>query len=91
MSTEMNTLVVVAQMMPEHILISKVEEAIALYKEAQILKYPVEVIQDRQMDMGFYCLLLEIRITGNNKDPFAMTKEMDKIAKVYEMLNPNQQ
>jgi hypothetical protein len=79
-----------AQMMPEHKLITMLEEAIAKYKEAQLLKYPVETIRDKQMDLGFYCLLLEIRIVGNDKDPLAMAKEMEKVGKVYQMLNPNQ-
>jgi hypothetical protein len=90
MSSEMNAMVIMAQMMPEYKLIELLEEAISKYKEAQLLNYPVETIKDKQMNMSFYCLLLEVKIVGNDKDPFAMTKEMDKIHRVYEMLNPNQ-
>lgn len=90
MESEMNQMVVMAQMLPESKLIELLEEAISKYKEAQLLNYPVETIKDKQIDVSFHCLLLEIKIIGNDKDPFAMTKEMDKVHRVYEMLNPNQ-
>ena len=81
-------ILVMAQMMPEDKLIEMVEKAIVNYKKACFIKASVESCKSLQDDMLFYMALLGIRNLGDVNDPFKQVEDIERVQRVYEMLNP---
>lgn len=84
-----NAMLVLVQMMPEDIVIEKLEAAMSQYKNLQLLHRSVEEIKQAQDEVGFCCMLLLVKINGSEKDPFKMIKDLERLSNIKDLHTPN--
>ena len=85
-----NAMLVLVQMMPEEIVIEKLEAAMAQYKNLQLLHKPAEEIKEAHDEMGFCCMLLLVKMNGSEMNPFKMIQDLERISNIKDLHTPNQ-